>query len=97
MPLYVNSLIIPLRLDASQERGMTASRSLLDCSQMLAPLHSSLVGQPSGTRIAHCLRVIISEGRPHLMRVAMAFGRLSRRPWYSSMLLLSRYTLLISW
>lgn len=32
-----------------------------------------------------------------LMRVAMALGRLSRRPWYSSMLLLSRYTLLISW
>ena len=31
------------------------------------------------------------------MRVAMALGRLSRRPWYSSMLLLSRYTLLISW
>ena len=30
------------------------------------------------------------------MRTAMALGRLSRRPWYSSMLLLSRYTLLIS-
>ena len=33
----------------------------------------------------------------HLMRTAMALGRLSRRPWYSSMLLLSRYTLLTSW
>ena len=32
-----------------------------------------------------------------LMRMAMALGRLSRRPWYSSMLLLSRYTLFTSW
>ena len=31
------------------------------------------------------------------MRTAMALGRLSRRPWYSSMLLLSKYTLLTSW
>lgn len=38
-----------------------------------------------------------AEGQDDLMRMARALGFLSRRPWYSSMLLLSRYTLLISW
>ena len=33
----------------------------------------------------------------YLMRRAMALGFLSKRPWYSSMDWLSKYTLLISW
>ena len=35
-------------------------------------------------------RRLKAGAQPYLMRSAMAFGFLSRRPWYSSMLLLSR-------
>jgi len=60
-------------------------------------VHSGLQSGSQGDLQSLQMYCIEGDGNNHLMRMARALGFLSRRPWYSSMLLLSRYTLLISW